>query len=739
MRQSRIALHTVSMAALALGSVPAFAQTAATTATPAQEDADDDLHNRNIGPDGEIIVTVEGLTQLDVLAGTNVVEGIDLQRNLDGQLGEVLADLPGVSATSFSPGASRPVIRGFSGERVKVLVDGLAALDVSNTSDDHAVSIDPLTAESIEVLRGPAVLLYGSQAIGGAVNVIDKRIPRRRVTEDFHFDALAEADTARNLWGGGASLDLPLGPNVVLHTSGSYRNSDDVEVPGFTVADGLRAEILEEAAEEEEEGEFEEAEELREAAEQRGFVPNSGSETWSTNGGLTIFQGDSSLGFSLGYYDTNYGVPGRPGAGHHHGEEEHGDEDHDHEEDHDEDHGDELGGEEEPEIVTIDLQQFRADLRGELDLGDGFFGRMITRAGYSDYSHIEFEGDEVGTTFDTEAIEARMVLAQNRRGGYGGSFGLQYYFRDFDAVGAEAYVAPNRTDQFAVFGLQELTLGQIQLEAAARYEMTDVSSRTLNLERDYDTFSGALSAIYETPALEPLRFGVTVSRAARAPSAEELFSNGPHIATQAFEIGDPDLEVETSIGVEGFVRGRLGAANVTFSVFQNWFDDYVYLSDTGAEEDDLPVFVYLQQDADYFGIEGSVDFPLADLGAFALYGDLRGEYIRAELDDGSNVPRIPPLSLLGAVEARSQQFDARVEVQWFDEQDDVASFETPTDGFTFVNASLGFQPLPGDDTVRLMLQAKNIFDVEGRRHASFTKDFVPLAGRNFRVSLLASF
>ncbi|GMN14959.1 hypothetical protein MTsPCn7_27400 [Altererythrobacter sp. MTPC7] len=364
---------------------------------------------------------------------------------------------------------------------------------------------------------------------------------------------------------------------------------------------------------------------------------------------------------------------------------------------------------------------------------------MITRAGYSDYSHIEFEGDEVGTTFDTEAIEARMVLAQNRRGGYGGSFGLQYYIRDFEAVGAEAYVAPNRTDQFAVFGLQELTLGQIQLEAAARYEMTDVSSRTLNLERDYDTFSGALSAIYETPALEPLRFGVTVSRAARAPSAEELFSNGPHIATQAFEIGDPDLEVETSIGVEGFVRGRLGAANVTFSVFQNWFDDYVYLSDTGAEEDDLPVFVYLQQDADYFGIEGSVDFPLADLGAFALYGDVRGEYIRAELDDGSNVPRIPPLSLLGAVEARSQQFDARVEVQWFDEQDDVASFETPTDGFTFVNASLGFQPLPGDDTVRLMLQAKNIFDVEGRRHASFTKDFVPLAGRNFRVSLLASF
>ncbi len=735
---SRTALHSVSLVALSVCSLPALAQEAPAEASPAtQEEFDDDLHSRGIGPDGEIVVTVEGLTQLDVLAGTNVVEGIELQRNLDGQLGEVLASLPGVSATSFSPGASRPVIRGFSGERVKVLIDGLGSLDVSNTSDDHAVSIDPLTAESIEVLRGPAVLLYGSQAIGGAVNVIDKRIPRRRVTEDFHLDALVEADTARNLWGGGASLDLPLGPNVVLHTSGSYRNTDDVGVAGFTVADSLRAEILEEAAEEEEEGEFDEADELREAAGQRGFVPNSGSETWSANGGVTIFQGDSSLGFSLGYYDTNYGVPGRPGAGHHHGEEEeeHGDEDHD--EDHDEEHGEEEG--EEEEIVTIDLEQFRADLRGELDLGDGFFGRMITRAGYSNYSHIEFEGDEVGTTFDTEAIEARVVLAQNRRGGYGGSWGAQYYTRNFEAVGAEAYVAPNQTDQFAVFGLQELTLGQIQLEAAARYETTNVSSRTLNIERDFDAFSGALSAIYETSANEPLRFGVTVSRAARAPSAEELFSNGPHIATQAFEIGDPNLAVEKSVGVEGFVRGRLGAANITFSVFQNWFDNYIYLSETGAEEDELPVFVYLQQDADYFGIEGSIDFPLADLGSFALYGDVRGEYVRAELDDGTNVPRIPPLSLLGAIEARSQQFDARVEVEWFDDQNNVASFESATDGFTHVNASIGFEPFAGDDTVRLLVQAKNIFDVEGRRHTSFTKDFVPLAGRNFRVSLLASF
>ena len=719
---------SASLGAVALTAIVAPAASATAQERPVASDAmpEDDLHNRGIGPDGEIVVTVSGLTQLDVLAGTDVVEGVELQRELDGQIGEVLESLPGVSATGFSPGASRPVLRGFSGERVKVLVDGVGALDVSNTSADHAVSIDPLTTERIEVLRGPAVLLYGSQAIGGAVNVIDKRIPRRRVQEAYHLDALAEADTVKDLRGGGASLDIPLGADVVFHVDGSYRRTDDLEVAGFTIADGLRAEILEEAAEEAAEGEFEEAEELREAAEQRGVLPNSATETYSANTGLTLFSGDSSFGLALGYYDTVYGVPGRPGAGHHHGEEEGED-------------ADEEGGEEEEELVSIDLEQFRADMRGDIALGDGFFERLTTRVGYSNYRHIEFEGAEVGTTFDVEGIEARAELAQNRRGNLGGTLGVQYYFRDFEAEGAEAYVAPNRTDQFALFALQELSLGQVQLEAAGRYETTDVSSRTLNVARNFDTVSGALSAVYETAAAEPLRFGATVSRAARAPSAEELFSNGPHIATQAFEVGDTDLDTESAWGVEGFVRGRLGDANLSFSVFQNWFDGYIYLTDTGAEEDDLPVFVYLQQDADYFGIEGSIDMPLADAGAFTIWGDVRGEYVRAKLDDGSNIPRIPPLSLLGALEARSSALDLRAEVEWFDGQDDVAAFETPTDGFTHVNASVSWKPIRGDDTVRVVAQASNIFDVDGRRHASFTKDFVPLPGRNFRLSVVASF
>lgn len=706
---------------------PALAQTSTVqastgegqTSAPAADELDDDVHSRRVNSAGEIVVTAEGLTQLDILAGTSVLEGVALQREMKGQLGEVLAKLPGVTTTGFSPGAARPVLRGFSGERVKVLVDGLGALDASNTSDDHAVSIDPLTAERIDVLRGPAVILYGSQAIGGAVNVIDKRIPQRVPDEAVHVDAMASLDTASNLYEGGVSFDVPLTERLVLHANGSYRNTDDVRVSGFTVAPGLRADLLADADEEEAEGEAAEAEELREAANQSGFIPNTATETWSADLGLGFIDGKNALGFSIGLYDSRYGVPTRPGAGHHHGE------------------GPEATEPEGEENVSIDLRQFRADMRGQLDLGSGFFEQLITRVGFSDYTHTEFEGDEVGTVFDVTGVEARGVLVQNAKPAWRGQSGVQFYHRDFRAEGAEAYVPPNLTDQLAVFTLQEFGSGPIHLEVAGRYETTDVESLDDRITRSFDTLSGAVSLAYETQS--GLRFGITGSRAERAPSAEELFANGPHIATQAFEVGNPLLDTEKSLGLEAYLRGNLGPATVNVAVFQSWFSDYIYLSETGLEEDDLPEFEYLQNDVDYFGVEAQVTLPLIDSGPFTLLADLRGDYIDATLDNGTPLPRIPPLSLLGAMEAQTDHFDARAEVQWFGKQTSIAPFETATDSYTLINASLSWRPFDGNDNVTVMLQADNIFDVSGRRHTSFTKDFVPVVGRNFKVSLRTSF
>ncbi|MBX7494916.1 TonB-dependent receptor [Qipengyuania sp. 6B39] len=719
-------LATLLSTAAFVGFAPAHAQDAQAQTPPAatgDEARTDDVHDRRRDPQNVIVVSAQGLRQFDLLAGTSVVEDVELQRNLDGQLGEVLEHLPGVSATGFTPGASRPVLRGFSGERVKVLVDGVGAIDVSNTSDDHAVSIDPLNAESIEVLRGPAVLLFGSQAIGGAVNVIDKRIPRRIPDEVLHIDALVRADTASDLREAGASIDVPFGQSgLVAHFGGSWRESGDLEIPGFAVAPALRAELLEEADEEEAEGELEEAEELREAANQSGFVPNTGSETWSGNVGLAFIDGDSSIGASFGVYDTSYGIPGRPGAGHHHGEEEGGEEE---------------AEEEGAETVSIGLRQYRADLRADVALGDGFWERMKLRVGYSDYTHTEFEGDEVGTVFDVAGVEARWELIQNTQGRWRGSMGAQYYARDFDAAGAEAYVAPNRTEQYALFALQEYGDGPLQVEGSARFETTSVDSVPLGIERSFDTLSGALGLAYDGP--EAFRAGVNLSRVARAPSAEELFSNGPHIATQAFEVGDPDLRTERAWGGEIYARGRIGRAEFSVAAYRSSFDNYIYLSETGEEEDELPVFEYLQQDATYTGVEAEVTYTFLDTGTWAFGTELTGEYIRAKLSDGSNIPRIPPLSLSGAIEASSEAFDLRAEVEWFDGQDKVAAFETPTEGFTFVNASVAWRPIQANPAVTLMLKADNIFDVTGRRHASFTKDFVPLAGRNFTASVRLSF
>ncbi|MEE4315840.1 MAG: TonB-dependent receptor, partial [Erythrobacter sp.] len=717
---SRLTLATAL--GLAVSASPAFAEdNAEEQAQPADNatQVEDDLHNRQADGQGNIIVSASGLRELDVLAGTSVLEVRDIQREaVTGQIGELLTKIPGVSATSFAPGSSRPVLRGQQGERVRVLVDGVGTADVSNTSVDHATSIEPITVERVEVLRGPAVLLYGSQAIGGAVNVIDKRIPTRMPEEDFHLDAFAGVDSATNLRTGAASLDVGIGSNLVFHVDGSWRDTGNMDIGGFQLSPELREELLEEAAEKDADGEPDEAAEFREAAAQRGFVPNSDMQSWTVNAGLGLILGESTFGASLGWYDTNYGVIKRPGLKKE--EEEEGGE-----------------GEKKEENVRIDLQQFRADFKGDIYLGDGAFERLKLRVGYSDYTHTEFEGPgEVGTVFDSTSVEARAELVQNADGMLRGATGIQYLHRDFSAVGAEAYVPPNLTDQVAIFTLQEFGTGPVQIEAAARAEFTDVEAQTLGIERDYETFSGALGLVYE--GIEGVRIGVNGSRAERAPSAEELFSDGPHIATQAFEIGDADLDTESAWGLEAYARGSIGAGTFNLTVFKQWFDNYIFLEDAGFEEDSLPVFEYLQQDADFFGIEADFSYPVVDTGTFRLLTDLRASYVEAELADGTAVPRIPPLSLLGALEAQTDSFDVRGEVQWFDGQDRVTAFETPTDSFTLVNALVAWRPLADNQNVTVQLAADNIFDVIGRRHASFTKDFVPLMGRNFRASVRLS-
>lgn len=705
----------------------------------AQEAAAPQPRSVHVESGSEIVVTAPYVRDLDILAGKSVITGEELVEDIRPQIGETLVRQPGVSATSFAPGASRPVLRGFQGERVRVLTDGLGSLDVSNTSADHGVTIDPLTAERIEVLRGPAVLLFGSQAIGGAVNVIDRRIPRGVPEAGYHVDAIGTYGSAADERSGGAAFDLAVTPNIVLHADGTYRKTDDLRTGGYVLSPELRAEQLEIAEEEAEEGHADEAAEASELANRRGRLPNSATRTYTLGGGVALINDGGSLGFSVGYYDSRYGVPERPAAGHHH--EEGGEEEGEEEEGHD--HGD----------VTIGMKQWRADMRGEVKVGGDFLDSIRVRAGFADYTHTEFEGADVGTVFDSQAIEGRLELVQADREGWRGVIGMQGYTRDFSAVGEEAFVPANRTDQYGLFALQEFEFGPLGLEVAARYEHTDVRAGAVRtgigedadqmaVSRNFDAFSGALGFSY---ALAPeVKIGINGSRAVRAPSGEELFSNGPHVATQAYEIGDPDFSTEKSWGLELYARGAAGPVRFQLSGYATWFNDYIYEVNTGEEfesdEFELPIFRYYQANARYYGVEGEINATLHKSEAFELDGKLVADYVNAKLTDGGGwIPRIPPFRVLAGLTARSGDFGGSVEVERTAAQNRVAAFETETDGFTLVNASISWRPFGRERETVLTLSADNIFDVDARRHASFTKDFVPLPGRDIRVAARFSF
>lgn len=675
--------------------------------------------------EGDIVVTAPFRGDLDLLAGTSVLSGEDLQREIRPQIGDTLVRLPGVSATSFTPGASRPVLRGFQGERIRVLTDGIGSIDVSNTSADHAVTIDPLTAERVEVLRGPAVLLFGSQAIGGAVNVIDRRIPRAPPANGHHFDFVGGLGSAADERSIGAAADVALGRSgLVLHVNGAFLRTEDLRSGGYVLSSRLRAEQRELAAEARQEGELEEAEEAEALANLKGTIPNSAAKQKSYGAGLAYIKGPISIGAAVSRFESDYGVPSRPGAEHHHHEgEEEGEEPHE---------------EEEGEApVTIGLKQTRYDLRGEYQLPSGFLETVRLRVGASNYRHTEFEGAEVGTVFKSRGLEGRLELTQRERNGWSGASGVQYFRRDFDAIGAEAFVPPNETDQLGLFTLQEVSLGKLGLQGAARFERTDVRSDSIDVRRKFGAISLAAGLDYEVAP--QAKVGLNLSRTQRAPSAEELFSNGPHVATQAFEIGDPGLEKETSLGGELYFRLDRGAYNFNITAFLNRFNNFIYEAETGAEIEELPVFQYFQRDASYRGVELEASARLFETGGVRFVGDLVADYVRASIKGRGPVPRIPPLRLLGGLEAQASHWDARAEVEWVANQDRVAAFETPTDGFTLVNASVVWHPWGKRNETSLILSANNIFDVEARRHASFTKDFVPLAGRDIRLSARFSF
>ena len=296
---------------------------------------------------------------------------------------------------------------------------------------------------------------------------------------------------------------------------------------------------------------------------------------------------------------------------------------------------------------------------------------------------------------------------------------------------------PNKTKQFGLFTLQEFTAGNLDAEVALRFDTAQLRADILGINRSFNNVSAAFGVGYH---IGDLKIGANLSRTGRAPAVEELFSNGPHIATQAFEVGDPLLKSERAWN--GELYARYDTANTAFNLtlYTNRFDNFIYEAETGTVEDDLPMFQYFQNDAKVWGVEFQGSQNVARFGDVDLKVDAVADYTRAKISGGAgNVPRIPPLRVLGGVEMNSARLDLRGEVEWSDAQTKTAPFESATDGFTLVNATATWRPLANNRNISLIASANNIFDVVARRSASFTKDFVPLSGRDFRLSARISF
>ena len=682
-----LALPVAAAAEPAAAPAPlAAAPQVAEATTPAHDDA----HPQ--AADDIIITAPFARDRFGLLTGVSVLDGTTLTREKRGTIGETLTAQAGVSATYFGPNASRPILRGFQGERVRVLTDGIGSFDVSNTSVDHAVVINPLLAERIEVLHGPTSLLYGSSAIGGIVNVIDTRIPRNVPSEPVHIEAMGDYGTAANEFNGSAIVDVPLTANLVLHLDGSYLNADDMKIGGYVLSAPLRAAAIANGADD--------------VAALKGVIPNTAAETWNIAGGLAFIGENGNGGIAVSQYNNTYGVPIRYS----------------------------IDPAIESEAVTIAMQQTRVDARAEFETGGGFVQQIKLRYGFADYQHSEIAEDgSIGTTFYNQGQEARIEFVQAQRGIWKGAFGAQLVTRNVDVIGDEAFLPRNATTQIGAFLLEEASFGVVKAEFGARIENSQVSAAMTGFSRSFTPLSASIGASVPIGG-DNWRIGLDLAHTQRAPSAEELLADGPHGGTQAYEIGDPNFAMESSNGAELVLRGKGSGFTLEASAFYDQFSNFIYAQDTGAIIDDLPVYQALQADATYWGFEIQGTATITRISDWTLSANALADYVHAEIDSVGPAPRIPPFRVRGGVDFGNDAVTLQAEIEVGAAQDRVATFETTTPSYTLVNASATWTPWENRPGTYFIFAINNILDADARRAASFPKDYAPVPGRDFRLS-----
>jgi iron complex outermembrane receptor protein len=638
--------------------------------------------------------------QDEVAAPTTVLAGPRLDLRRQPSLGETLAAEPGVSSTYFGPGASRPVIRGLGGDRIRVLASGVGTLDASVVSPDHAVSLDPLLVDRVEIVRGPATLLYGGSAVGGVVNVIDTRIPDMRPAAPLtgRFEArLGSAAEERSRAG---VLVGHAGP-LVWRLDGFRRDTADLRIPGFAEAPDRLAEHNP----------------VLEGPPARGRLPNSATAARGAAFGAAWVEDAGHVGFSYNGFNSLYGVPG-----------------HEH-------HPDDAGPAADAG-VRVDLRQRRWDFHGEWLRPVGALRAARFQLGLGDYRHDEMEGVVVGTRFKNRSHEGRLELLHERFGAFEGALGAQLARSDFAAAGAEAFVPPSVTDNRAVFLFEEAEFKPFTWQLGTRVERQRIAPVAASgrpaRRHNGASFSGGL--VY-APS-ETWTVSVSLSRSERLPNAQELFADGPHAGTGAYEIGDAALANEVATGLDVSLRRRSGHVTGAFTVFVNRFAGYIFELATGAvdPEHGLPVYRFVQHDARTVGAETELIVHLHEAKSHRADLRLTADTVQAlDRTGGRPLPRTTPSRLGVAFDWRAGAFSGTLGARRADRARRLAPAETPTAGYTLVEAGVVRHFSVARLTGEVFARVANATDVEARVHTSFLKDVAPLAGRDLTVGLRVGF
>ena len=628
----------------------------------------------------------------DYAAPVNVVTATEISRQSGGSLGAVLDWQPGVSSSSFGAGASRPILRGFDGPRVRILDAGIESMDVSDTSPDHAVTLEPLLTERVEVLRGPSTLLYGSSAIGGAVNVIGKEMPRQRVDAKGYEGALeARRDSVSD--GDALAGYATVGDDDwALTITAVDRDADDYEIPDDAQEHDAEGDTLE-----------------------NSFVE---TEQYSV-GASWFFSEENRIGFSFSNYQTRYGVPG------------HGHEDH-----HGAGAGAGAGGHDDEEAVAIDMERKRYDVELELVDVNDWIEALRTRFGYTDYEHSE--GD---TVFEREGWELRAEAAHTPWWVIDeGVIGVQISDVDFSALGEESFTPASTTKTQALFVSEHIHGEVLHYEFGGRIERTDIVED--KDQRDYDELAISLAAGATWHIDEQNSLSLVLQRSQRNPTSTELYAEGAHHATSQYEKGDPSLKQETAYGVDLTYRSTHENWQAEVSLFYTYFDDYIFSEEQEDEEiGGLHVYNFVAIDAEFYGLEAQLDYTLAKTEGSQLLLSLMGDWVHATNEDtGDDLPRMPPMRIGSRLSWATGNWDSGVELRYAFEQDNTGPEETSTDDYLKLNLDVNYRlDLGNAITAVLFARAENLLDEEIRHHTSFIKEEAALPGRNFTIGARVEF